>query len=318
MLAGFRQGSSRRAGCGRHTAPGEDRAAAQPLGVGPAGRSRARFCCVARLASMRTPTPRPWARRPRGDAGTSPSPSSGHRSSSPPSPSPSLGGSRFRMAEPVIISYARGLLNDFGLRIVDVIPVDLVAAALCGGGGRASGRARGGAGGVRVGEPSALPQPRRPGVGLVHRAPALRLTGPADRRARWSFPGRGRVQAQLCGPARPWIERSGCSRASRCGKAGRAERPYRGEARASGSSARLRGALRRLCRVRGRLPRTSCSRWEALDEADQELFGFDPGSSAGPTTSATSTCRPSSSRPGCAPNRERRQVEPRGATPSRC
>src|SRR5206468_10465929 len=40
----------------------------------------------------------------------------------------------FRMAEPVIISYARGLLKEFpGVPegIVDVIPVDLVVGAVC-------------------------------------------------------------------------------------------------------------------------------------------------------------------------------------------
>src|SRR5690606_13136439 len=40
----------------------------------------------------------------------------------------------FRMAEPVIISYARGLLKEFpGVPegIIDVIPVDLVCGAIC-------------------------------------------------------------------------------------------------------------------------------------------------------------------------------------------
>lgn len=40
----------------------------------------------------------------------------------------------FRMAEPIIISYARGLLKDFPAKpdgILDVIPVDLVVAAIC-------------------------------------------------------------------------------------------------------------------------------------------------------------------------------------------
>ncbi len=40
----------------------------------------------------------------------------------------------FRMAEPIIISYARGLLKDFPAKpdgVLDVIPVDLVVAAIC-------------------------------------------------------------------------------------------------------------------------------------------------------------------------------------------
>ena len=50
------------------------------------------------------------------------------------------------MAEPVIISYARGLLKEFpGVPegTVDVIPVDLVVAAIIdAAAGRAAGRAR--------------------------------------------------------------------------------------------------------------------------------------------------------------------------------
>ena len=63
-------------------------------------------------------------------AATSPSRSCARRSSSRRSPSRSPGWIRgFRMAEPVIISYARGLLKEFpGVPegIIDVIPVDLV------------------------------------------------------------------------------------------------------------------------------------------------------------------------------------------------
>ena len=61
--------------------------------------------------------------------------SCGRRSSSRRWPSPGPGWIRgFRMAEPVIISYARGLLKEFpGVPegTVDVIPVDLVVGAVC-------------------------------------------------------------------------------------------------------------------------------------------------------------------------------------------
>ena len=67
-------------------------------------------------------------------ATSSRSPSSARRSSSRPWPSRGPGWIRgFRMAEPIIISYARGLLQEFpGVPegVVDVIPVDLVVAAI--------------------------------------------------------------------------------------------------------------------------------------------------------------------------------------------
>ena len=79
------------------------------------------------------------------------------RSSSRRWPSPSPGWIRgFRMAEPVIISYARGLLKEFpGVPegIVDVIPVDLVVAAIiavAATGPSADGRRRRHAGGRRA------------------------------------------------------------------------------------------------------------------------------------------------------------------------
>ncbi len=47
------------------------------------------------------------------------------------------------MAEPVIISYARGMLSQFPGNpegTIDVIPVDIVAAAIPGGGGKGTAR----------------------------------------------------------------------------------------------------------------------------------------------------------------------------------
>ena len=84
------------------------------------------------------------------------------------------------MAEPVIISYARGLLKEFpGLPegVVDVIPVDLVVAAILAVAAR--GPATDGRPDVfQVGlgrpQPAALPPAGRPGAGLVPRAPAVR------------------------------------------------------------------------------------------------------------------------------------------------
>ena len=123
----------------------------------------------------------------------------------------------FRMAEPVIISYARGLLKEFpGVPegIVDVIPVDLVV-------GRHHRRRR------RRPARRARRSPRwRPARStrcatatsstwcsdVLHRAPALRRRGPADHRARVVVP-RPRPGAA---PARAGQERHRPGRAACC------------------------------------------------------------------------------------------------------
>ncbi|HUA94319.1 MAG TPA: HAD-IB family phosphatase, partial [Acidimicrobiales bacterium] len=110
----------------------------------------------------------------------------------------------FRMAEPIIISYARGLLRDFpGVPegVIDVIPVDLVVAAI-----------------LAVAATGPEPDGDRPGV--IHVASGVanpflygRLVelvqqwfnerplyddrGQPISVPQWSFPGRGRVQRQL-------------------------------------------------------------------------------------------------------------------------
>ena len=113
----------------------------------------------------------------------------------------------FRMAEPVLISYARGLLREFpGVPegIVDVIPVDLVVAAII---SRRRARPRRGAadhaGRVRRHQPAEVPRARRQRQRLVHRAPAVRPRGPADRGAGVPLPrlaGGSRVSSP--GPSR--------------------------------------------------------------------------------------------------------------------
>jgi HAD superfamily hydrolase (TIGR01490 family) len=113
----------------------------------------------------------------------------------------------FRMAEPIIVSYARGLLREFpGVPegVTDVIPVDLVVAAII----------------VVAGEALLPPAGEYPGPTVYHVASGVRnpfrygrlvelvqawfiehplydadgqpIVVPA-----WSFPGRGRVQRQL-------------------------------------------------------------------------------------------------------------------------
>jgi HAD superfamily hydrolase (TIGR01490 family) len=107
----------------------------------------------------------------------------------------------FRMAEPIIISYARGLLREFpGVPegVIDVIPVDMVVAAIL-------------AVAARGPEPvpavyhvaSGVANPFRYGrlVELVQewfgRHPLYDDRGQPISVPEWSFPGRGRVQRQL-------------------------------------------------------------------------------------------------------------------------
>ena len=108
----------------------------------------------------------------------------------------------FRMAEPVIISYARGLLKEFpGIPegVVDVIPVDLVVAAIV------AVAARGPEGDtpdvVQVASGGANPLRYRHLVDLVREwfseHPLYDRDGQPIVVPEWSFPGRGRVQRQL-------------------------------------------------------------------------------------------------------------------------
>ncbi|MDP9440769.1 MAG: SDR family oxidoreductase, partial [Actinomycetota bacterium] len=107
----------------------------------------------------------------------------------------------FRMAEPVIISYARGLLKEFpGIPegVVDVIPVDLVVAALIAV--AATGPAAEPSV-YQVASGSRNPLRYRHLVDLVHdyftEHPLYDASGQPIVVPKWSFPGRGRVQRQL-------------------------------------------------------------------------------------------------------------------------
>ena len=115
----------------------------------------------------------------------------------------------FRMAEPIIVSYARGLLREFpGVPegITDVIPVDLVVAAIIAVAGEAlldaaAGRAYPGPTVYHVA--SGVRNPFRYGrlVELVQawftEHPLYDSDGQPIVVPAWSFPGRGRVQRQL-------------------------------------------------------------------------------------------------------------------------
>ena len=114
----------------------------------------------------------------------------------------------FRMAEPVIISYARGLLRDFpGVPegVVDVIPVDLVVGAII---AVAAAEAADPRPDPTVAPPvfqvasgSANPLRYRRLVDLVSgwfsEHPLYDSLGQPIKVPQWSFPGRGRVEGQL-------------------------------------------------------------------------------------------------------------------------
>ncbi|HVF74885.1 MAG TPA: HAD-IB family hydrolase [Acidimicrobiales bacterium] len=107
----------------------------------------------------------------------------------------------FRMAEPVIISYGRGLLKEFpGIPegVVDVIPVDLVVAAIIAVAARGPEDTPSV---YQVASGSRNPLRYRQLVDLVREwftaNPLYDTEGQPIVVPEWSFPGRGRVQRQL-------------------------------------------------------------------------------------------------------------------------
>ena len=111
----------------------------------------------------------------------------------------------FRMAEPIIISYARGLLSEFpGIPegTVDVIPVDLVVAAICAVAARGPETDKGDDPAIyQVASGSANPLGYQHLVDMVQEwfteHPLYDSKGQPIQVPEWSFPGRGRVQSQL-------------------------------------------------------------------------------------------------------------------------
>ena len=108
----------------------------------------------------------------------------------------------FRMAEPVIISYARGLLRSFpGIPegVIDVIPVDFVVAAILAL--LAAGPDPDGPSVYQVASGSVNPLRYRRLVDLVSSYfrdnPLYDADGQPIVTPEWSFPGRGKVQRQL-------------------------------------------------------------------------------------------------------------------------
>jgi phosphoserine phosphatase len=190
----------------------------------------------------------------------------------------------FRMAEPVIISYARGLLKEFpGVPegIVDVIPVDLVVGAVCAVAARGpdpTGRVDV----TQVASGSANPLRYRRLVDLVREwfteNPLYDTKGQPIVVPDWTFPGRGRVQGQLTRAKRS-LERAEAVlqslplRGSQADLSARLEEK-REEAERALSYVELYGAYAECEAVYGVERLLALS--ESVTPADREQFGFDP------------------------------------------
>jgi alcohol-forming fatty acyl-CoA reductase len=189
----------------------------------------------------------------------------------------------FRMAEPVIISYARGLLREFpGVPegIVDVIPVDLVASAIlhaAASPGPPTPQV------VQVASGSRNPLRYKHLVDLVStwfgEHPLYDTAGQPIVVPKWSFPGRGRVQAQLT-RAKTGIERAERLLQSLPLRGRQAEwsaalETKREEAERALGYVELYGAYAECEAVYG--VERLMQRWHELPEEDRRDFCFDPG-----------------------------------------
>ena len=189
----------------------------------------------------------------------------------------------FRMAEPVIISYARGLLKEFpGVPegTVDVIPVDLVVAAIIdAAAGPAPAEPGHHPGRLGLREPAALPPPRRHGA--APSSPSTRSTTP--RASRSSCPS-GRSPAGAACSASSSGPRAPSSKGERALQA----LPLRGKqaAWAATLEEKKEEVERALAYVELYGAYAECeaiygvdnllARWDGLDPEDQATFCFDP------------------------------------------
>lgn len=189
----------------------------------------------------------------------------------------------FRMAEPVIISYARGLLKEFpGIPegVVDVIPVDLVVAAIVAV--AANGPDRSGPSVIQVASGSRNPLRYRRLVELVRdhftRHPLYDTHGQPIVVPEWSFPGRGRVQRQL-ERATKMLERAEKVVAALPVRGSQAEMGSRFEERRAEADralgyVQLYGAYTETEAI-FRVDRL-IAMWDSIDPADRDQFCFDP------------------------------------------
>ncbi len=189
----------------------------------------------------------------------------------------------FRMAEPVIISYARGLLSEFpGVPegVVDVIPVDMVVAAIVAVAAR--GPKEDGPDVTQVASGTANPLRYKNLVDYAEEFftanPIYDELGQPIAVAAWRFPGRGRVEGQLA-RARTSLERA---------DAVLEKLPLRG--RAAEAAMRLQSRKELLDQAFGYVElygayaecealyglENLLGMWDELSPEDQEAFGFDP------------------------------------------
>jgi HAD superfamily hydrolase (TIGR01490 family) len=190
----------------------------------------------------------------------------------------------FRMAEPIIISYARGLLREFpGVPegIIDVIPVDLVVAAILGV--AAHGPDPDGPTVYHVASGVRNPFPYGHLVELCEdwfsRNPLYDERGQPISVPEWSFPGRGRVQRQLrrADQAMTVAERLLTAlpvRGKQAELAARIEDRHALAKRALGY-VELYGAYTETD-ARYRVDRL-LELWDTFDDEDHRTFCFDPG-----------------------------------------
>jgi alcohol-forming fatty acyl-CoA reductase len=190
----------------------------------------------------------------------------------------------FRMAEPIIVSYGRGLLREFpGVPegVVDVIPVDMVVAAIIAV--AASGPDPSGPSVYHVA--SSVRNPLRYGqlVDLVRawfiEHPLYDADGQPVMVPEWSFPGRGRVQRQLqrASTVLTTTERVLGAlpvRGERAAVAARVEE-RRSQAERALGYIELYGAYSET-EAHFRVDRL-LSLWERLSPGDRDRFCFDPG-----------------------------------------
>ncbi len=194
----------------------------------------------------------------------------------------------FRMAEPIIVSYARGLLREFpGVPegVTDVIPVDLVVAAILVVAGEALLAPDDAYGGPSVYHvASGVRNPFRYGrlVELVQgwftEHPLYDAEGQPIVVPAWSFPGRGRVQRQLTRASRAMAlaERVAGSlpiRGRRADWMAALEERHLLADRALGY-VELYGAYTET-EARYRVDRL-LALWDGLDDDDRDTFCFDP------------------------------------------
>ncbi len=188
----------------------------------------------------------------------------------------------FRMAEPVIISYARGLLKEFpGVPegTVDVIPVDLVVGAICAVAALGPEQAPPI---VQVASGSTNPLRYRGLVDLVHgwfsEHPLYDSAGQPIVVAPWSFPGRGKVQGQLQ-RAKRMLERAEKAFSVLPVRGASAQVPARLEERRGDieralSYVELYGAYAE-CEAIYSVERLM-DVWALIDDEDRATFAFDP------------------------------------------